>query len=193
MKRRAFVLAAAALAITACDRLSTPTFNAVDITGAEIGGDFALTDHNSRKVSLADFRGKAVVLFFGFTQCPDVCPTTLSDMAKVMKLLGPDAARVQVLFVTVDPERDTPELLKAYVPQFNPAFLGLYGDAEATAKVAKDFRIYVQKRPTGAPGQYTIDHSAQTLVFDVNGKVRLFLNYGMEPDKIASDLKKLLN
>jgi protein SCO1 len=186
-------MAAAAAALAAGDRFSGPAFNGVDITGAELGGDFSLTDHNGRKVSLADFRGKAVVLFFGFTQCPDVCPTTLSDMARVMKLLGPDAARVQVLFVTVDPERDTPALLKAYVPQFNPAFLGLYGDAEATAKVAKDFKIFVQKRPTGAPGQYTIDHSAQTLVFDANGKVRLFLNYGMEPDKVASDLKKLLN
>jgi protein SCO1 len=191
MKRRAFLLAAVATALAACDR--KPAFNAVDITGAELGGDFSLTDHNGRKVSLADFRGKAVAIFFGFTQCPDVCPTTLSDMARAMKLLGPDAARVQVLFVTVDPERDTPELLKAYVPQFNPGFLGLYGDAEATAKVAKDFKIYVQKRPTGAPGQYTIDHSAQTLVFDANGKVRLFLNYGMEPEKIAADLKVLLN
>ena len=193
MRRRAFLLVAVAMALAACDRLVKPAFNAVDITGAELGGDFSLTDHNGRKVSLADFRGRAVAIFFGFTQCPDVCPTTLSDMAKVMKLLGPDASRVQVLFVTVDPERDTPELLKAYVPQFNPGFLGLYGDAEATAKVARDFKIYVQKRPTGKPGQYTIDHSAQTLVFDANGKVRLFLNYGMEPEKIAADLKALLN
>ena len=194
MKRREFLLGAVALpALAACDKFAKPVFNGVDITGAELGTDFALTDHNGRKVSLADFRGKAVALFFGFTQCPDVCPTTLSDMAKAMKLLGPDAARVQVLFVTVDPERDTPALLKAYVPQFDPGFLGLYGDAAATAKVAKDFKIYVQKRPTGASGQYTIDHSAQTLVFDANGKLRLFLSYGMEPDKIASDLKKLLN
>jgi len=191
VNRRDFVLAAAVLA--ACDRVSTPAFNSVDITGAEIGSDFSLTDHNGRKVSLADFRGKAVAMFFGFTQCPDVCPTTLADMARVMKLLGPDAARVQVLFVTVDPERDTPALLKAYVPQFDPSFLGLYGDAEATAKVTRDFKIFVQKRPTGAPGQYTIDHSAQTLVFDPNGKLRLFLNYGMEPGKIAADLKTLLN
>jgi protein SCO1/2 len=193
MNRRGFILCAAALALSACDRTGQRAFNAVDITGAELGGNFALTDHNGRKVSLADFRGKVVAIFFGFTQCPDVCPTTLSDMARVMKLLGPDAARVQVLFVTVDPERDTPELLKAYVPQFDPRFLGLYGDAEATAKAAKDFKIFVQKRPGGAPGQYTIDHSAQTLVFDANGKVRLFLNYGMEPEKIASDLKALLN
>jgi protein SCO1/2 len=193
MNRRGFILCAAALALSACDRTGQRAFNAVDITGAELGGNFALTDHNGRKVSLADFRGKVVAIFFGFTQCPDVCPTTLSDMARVMKLLGPDAERVQVLFVTVDPERDTPELLKAYVPQFDPRFLGLYGDQEATAKAAKDFKIFVQKRPTGAPGQYTIDHSAQTLVFDANGKVRLFLNYGMEPEKIAADLKALLN
>jgi protein SCO1/2 len=194
MKRREFLLGAAALPVLAsCDKFAKPVFNGVDITGAELGTDFALTDHNGRKVSLGDFRGKVVALFFGFTQCPDVCPTTLSDMAKAMKLLGPDAARVQVLFVTVDPERDTPALLKAYVPQFDPGFLGLYGDAAATAKVAKDFKIYVQKRPAGASGQYTIDHSAQTLVFDADGKLRLFLNYGMEPEKIASDLKKLLN
>jgi protein SCO1/2 len=193
MKRRAFLASALAAALAACDRLTKPVFNGVDITGAELGGDLALTDHNGRAVSLADFRGKVVVLFFGFTQCPDVCPTTLSDMAKVMKLLGPDAARVQVLFVTIDPERDTPALLKAYVPQFDRSFLGLYGDAEATARVAKDFKIYVQKRPTGAPGQYTMDHSAQTLVFDANGKLRLFFSYGTEPEKIAPDLKKLLN
>jgi protein SCO1/2 len=193
MIRRAFLIACAAMALGACDGAGKPAFNAVDITGAELGGNFALTDHNGRKVTAADFRGKVVAIFFGFTQCPDVCPTTLSDMARAMKLLGADAARVQVLFVTVDPERDTPELLRAYVPQFDPAFLGLYGDMEATAKVAKDFKIFVQKRPTGAPGQYTIDHSAQTLVFDAKGKVRLFLNYGMEPEKIASDLKRLLN
>jgi protein SCO1/2 len=193
MKRRTFLVSALGAALAACDKLSKPVFNGVDITGAELGGDLALTDHNGRKVSLADFRGKVAVLFFGFTQCPDVCPTTLSDMAKVMKLLGPDAARVQVLFVTIDPERDTPALLKEYVPQFDKSFLGLYGDAEATARVAKDFKIYVQKRPTGAPGQYTMDHSAQTLVFDANGKLRLFFSYGTEAEKIAPDLKKLLN
>ena len=194
MTRRGFLLAAAvAVALAGCDKFAKPVFNGVDITGADIGDAFTLTDHNGHKVTLADFRGKAVVLFFGFTQCPDVCPTTLSDMAKVMKLLGPDATRVQVLFVTVDPDRDTPALLKAYVPQFDPSFLGLYGDAAATEKVAKDFKIYVQKRPSGTTGQYTIDHSAQSLVFDANGKVRLFLNYGMEPDKVAADVKKLLN
>lgn len=194
MKRRAILQGTAALlALAACDKFAKPAFNGVDITGAEIGGAFALADHNGRKVTPADFRGKAMVIFFGFTQCPDVCPTTLSDMARVMKLLGPDAARVQVLFVTVDPERDTPALLKAYVPQFDPSFLGLYGDAATTEKVAKDFKIYVQKRPSGTAGQYTIDHSAQSLVFDPNGKVRLFLNYGMEPEKVAADVKKLLN
>ncbi len=132
-------------------------------------------------------------MFFGYTHCPDVCPTTLSDLAKAVKALGPDGARVQVLFVTVDPKRDTPELLRNYVPAFHPSFLGLYGDAEATAKVTKDFKIYTAERPGKTPESYTMDHSAQTLVFDTRGKIRLLLSYGTPGDKIASDLKILLN
>jgi protein SCO1 len=188
-------VALAAVAVAGCDRFFGPakTFNGVDITGADLGPDFRLTDHNGKARSLADFRGKVVTIFFGYTHCPDVCPTTLSDMAKAMKALGPDAQRVQVLFVTVDPRRDTPELLRNYVPSFNPTFLGLHGDAAATAKVTRDFKIYAAERPGSTPDSYTVDHSAQTLVFDAEGRIRLMLQYGMPAEKIASDLKILLN
>ena len=195
--RRAFLAGLPAIALAAgCDKLlpfSKPVFNGVDVTGADIGPDFRLTDHNGKERTLADFRGKAVTLFFGYTQCPDVCPTTLSDLAGAMKILGPDAGRVQVLFVTVDPKRDTPELLRNYVPAFNPDFLGLFGDAAQTAKVTKDFKIYAGERPGSTPQTYTVDHSAQTLVFDPQGKLRLVFAYGMAADKMAADLKVLLN
>lgn len=195
-RRKLVVLALAAIAATGCEKMlpwqKTP-FNGVDITGSDLGPDFRLTDHNGTERTLADFRGKVVTLFFGYTHCPDVCPTTLSDMAKALKELGPDAQRVQVLFVTVDPKRDTPELLKGYVPAFNPTFLGLYGDAVATAKVTKDFKIYAAERPGSTPESYTVDHSAQSMVFDTKGRLRLMLPYGTPGDKIASDLRILLN
>ena len=195
--RRAFLAFAPAIALAAgCDKFlpsAKPVFNGVDVTGSDIGPDFRLTDHNGKERTLADFRGKAVALFFGYTHCPDVCPTTLSDLAGAMKILGADAGRVQVLFVTVDPKRDTPELLKNYVPAFNPGFLGLYGDAAATAKVTKDFKIYAAERPGATAQSYTVDHSAQTLVFDPQGRLRLVFSYGMAADKMAADLKVLLN
>lgn len=197
VKRRAILgLALATFAAAGCDKFlpgSKTPFNGVDVTGSDLGPDFRLIDHNGKERSLADFRGKVVTLFFGFTHCPDVCPTTLSDMAQAVKLLGPDGARVQVLFVTVDPKRDTPELLKNYVPAFNPTFLGLRGDAAATAKVTQDFKIYAAERPGKTPESYTVDHSAQSLVFDTNGRLRLMLPYGTPGDKIASDLRVLLN
>ena len=172
---------------------SKPVFNALDITGIEgYGTDFRLTDHTGKARTLADFRGKALVVFFGYTQCPDVCPTTLSDMRKAMQLLGADAEKLQVLFVTVDPKRDTPELLAKYVPSFNPSFLGLYGDAAATSKVAKDFKIFFQLQPGSTPESYTVAHAAASLVFDPQGRLRLFINYGMEAEKIAADIKLLL-
>jgi protein SCO1/2 len=197
MKRRALLgLALAAFAAAGCDKLlpgaATP-FNGVDITGSDLGPDFRLTDHNGTPRTLADFRGKVVALFFGYTHCPDVCPTTLSDMAKALQILGPDAPRVQVLFVTVDPKRDTQELLRNYVPAFNPSFLGLRGDAAATARVTKDFKIYAAERPGKTPESYTVDHSAQSLVFDTKGRLRLMLAYGTPGDKIASDFRILLN
>jgi len=190
------LIAGVFVAASGCQDFFAPprsAFHGVDVTGAEMGKDFRLTDHEGRTRTLADFRGKAVALFFGYTQCPDVCPTTLSDLANAMQILGADAQRVQVLFVTVDPKRDTPELLRQYVPAFNPTFLALYGDAAATARVTKDFKIYAQERAGKEPGRYTLDHSAQTLVFDPQGRLRLLLPYGAEPAKIASDLKILLN
>ena len=197
-RRRFLALAAlpAALLAAGCDRIFTPArspFHGVDVTGADMKGELRLKDHTGKERTLADFRGKVVALFFGYTQCPDVCPTTLADMANAMQLLGADAQRVQVLFVTVDPKRDTPELLAQYVPAFNPDFLGLYGDANATAKVTKDFKIYAQERPGSQAGTYTMDHSAQTLVFDREGRLRLLLPYGLEAAKIAGDFKVLLN
>jgi protein SCO1/2 len=197
VSRRALLACAGAAVVAAgCDRFlpsARPVFNGVDVTGADLGPDFRLTDHNGKERTLADFRGKAVTLFFGYTQCPDVCPTTLSDLAGAMKILGADAGRVQVLFVTVDPKRDTPELLRNYVPAFSPDFLGLYGDAAQTAKITRDFKIYAAERPGSTPQSYTVDHSAQTLVFDPQGKLRLVFSYGMAADKMAADLKVLLN
>jgi protein SCO1/2 len=168
-------------------------FNAVDITGASgYGTDFRMTDHNGTARTMADFRGKVVVLFFGYTHCPDVCPTTMSDMRQAMQKLGRNAERVQVLFVTVDPARDTPALLAQYVPSFNPTFLGMYGDDAATARIAKDFKIYYKRQAGSTPDTYSVDHTAGTLVFDPQGRLRLFINYGMDADKIAADLQRLL-
>ena len=180
------------LAIIGC-RGDLGKFSGIDLTGIQgYGTDFRLTDHTGKARTLADFRGKVVTLFFGYTHCPDVCPTTLSDMRQVMEKLGKDSERVQVLFVTLDPGRDTPELLARYVPAFHPSFLGLYGDAETTAKTAKDFKIFYQLQPGKTPETYTVDHAAGTLVFDPQGRLRLFLNYGLSSDLIASDIRILL-
>ena len=168
------------------------TFQSTDITSADFGRDFHLTDHNGKTRSLADFKGKVVVLFFGYTHCPDVCPTTLAEFALAMKELGEDAKIVQVLFVTVDPERDTPALLAQYVHSFNPGFLGLYGDAQATADAAKEFKIVYQKVAGSRPGEYTMDHSAGTYVFDPSGKLRLFVSYGQGAQVLLHDIKILL-
>ena len=179
--RSSFILLAALA--SACSP-EAPKFRSTDVTGAEFGKELALTDHNGKPRTLADFRGKAVVVFFGYTHCPDVCPTTLADMAGVLKSLGAEAERVQVLFVTVDPERDTPEVLKQYVPAFDPRFLGLYGDLPATQRAAKEFKVFYELQPAKAPGAYTVDHSAQSFVFDPQGRLRLFVR----PDRIAADL-----
>ncbi len=192
----AAALLAAVMLLAGCDKLmpsAKSPFNGVDVTGSPIGADFRLADPEGRARSVAEFRGKVVILAFGFTHCPDVCPATLSDFASALKRLGPDASRVQLLFVTVDPARDTPELLRQYVPAFNPAFIGLRGDERATEKVTKDFRVYANKRAGKEPAGYSIDHSAQSFVFDRNGKLRLVIGYGMAPEKIASDLRVLLN
>ena len=186
----------AGLALGGCDRLSSaskPTFNAIDITGAELGTDFRLTDHRGAPRSLGDFRGKAVVLFFGFTHCPDMCPTTLADLASAVRMLGPEGNRVQVLFVTVDPKRDTPELLERYVPAFHPDFLGLRGEPEETLRIARAFKIFVSEVPGRTPESYTIDHSTQKLAFDSRGQLRLLMAHGTPPEKIAADLRLLMN
>lgn len=171
---------------------SRPDFHNTDVTGADFAQDFQLTGHDGRQYSLADFRGKAVVIFFGYTQCPDVCPGTMAELGEVMSALGADAERVQVLFVTVDPERDTPELLASYVPAFDSRFLGLYGDAEATERTAKVFRVFYQKVPGQTPGSYTVDHTAGSYVYDPKGKLRLFIKHGTGPEPIAHDLRMLL-
>jgi protein SCO1/2 len=170
-----------------------PRFHNTDITGSDCCKDFRLTDHHAKTRTLEDFRGKAVVIFFGYTQCPDVCPTTMAELKAAMQELGPDAQRVQVLFVTLDPERDTRELLANYVPAFDPSFLGLYGDLETTAKTAKEFRVFYQKKPGPTPSSYTLDHTAGSYVFDPQGRVRLFVRYGGDGGaNLVADLRTLL-
>jgi protein SCO1/2 len=186
------LFAAAAVALFAACGSEAPSFKGADVTGASFGRDFALTGHDGKPRTLADFRGKAVVVFFGFTQCPDVCPTALSTLAEAMRQLGPDAARVQGLFITVDPERDTADLLSRYVPAFHPSFLGLHGDAEATARVAKEFKVIYQKVPGQTPDTYTMDHSAGMFVFDPQGRLRVFESHGQAADALAHDLREVL-
>ncbi len=190
MLRTLIVLAA--LALAACSGPTAPQFRNTDITGANYGKSFALTDHHGNARTLEDFRGKVVTLFFGFTQCPDVCPTSLATMAEVKRLLGPDAERVQVLFVTVDPERDTPELLASYVPAFGADFLGLHGDAQRTAETAKEFRIFYQKSGDTSGPHYTIDHTAGTYILDPQGRLRLYVRHGTTAEDIAADIGLLL-
>lgn len=167
-------------------------FVATDLSMVDWGKDFALTDHTGRPRRLADFKGKAVVLFFGYTQCPDVCPTTLSILRDAMALLGDDAKRVQVLFATVDPARDTQQLLAQYVPSFHPSFLGLYADEKTIAALAKDFKVFYAKQPGSTPGSYSVDHSTGSYAFDPQGKLRLLLRHGEAPANVAADLKLLL-
>lgn len=181
-----WLLAAALLA--GCD--GGPKFRSTDITGAPYGKALELADTQGRLRHLEDFRGKAVVLFFGFTRCPDICPTTLAEVASAVKSLGADAGRVQVLFVTVDPERDTAQALAAYVGAFDPRFVALRGDAAATQRVAKDFKIYYEKRQQG--GSYTVDHSAQTYVLDPQGRLRLLVRHDRIGQDLAPDLRTLL-
>jgi protein SCO1/2 len=174
--------------LAACD--GGPRFRSTDITGVEYGRTLELTDHTGKRRRLEDFRGKAVVLFFGFTHCPDVCPTTLVDVAGAVKQLGPAGDRVQVLFVTVDPERDTQAALAKYVTAFDPRFLGLRGDLEATQRVAREFKIYFEKRKTG--DSYSVDHSSQTYVLDPEGRLRLLVRPERISTDLAPDLKELL-
>ncbi len=187
------LLAATALpaALVACgDR--KPAFNAVDVTGAEYARDFPLPDTEGKVRSIREFAGKVVVVFFGYTQCPDVCPTTLAEIAEARKLLGADGARVQAVFITVDPERDTPQLLKPYVANFGTDVIALRGTPEQTAAVAKDFKVFYKKVEGKTPGSYTMDHSAASFIYDPQGRLRLYARYGGGAQTLASDLRQLL-
>jgi len=184
------------VSLAACDKLpgkQDVSFQNTDVTGLDYAKGFTLTDHTGKQRTLADFKGKAVVVFFGYTQCPDVCPTTMAEMASVMQKLGPQADQVQVVFITVDPERDTQELLASYVPAFDKRFIGLRGTSEQTAKVAKDFKVYYEKVPGTEPGSYTINHMAGSFIFDKDGRVRLFVRHGTGADAIVHDLRQLLS
>lgn len=185
------VLMCVSALLTSCQK-DALQFKNTDITGASFARELSLTDQFGKPRTLVDFKGKAVVIFFGYTQCPDVCPTTMVEMANAMKSLGKDAERVQVLFVTIDPERDTQELLAAYVPNFDPRFLALRGDAAQTAKVAQEFKVVYQKVTGKSPDNYTMDHTAASYIFDPQGRVRLFVQYGKKADEIAHDLRLLL-
>lgn len=194
MNRRALLgLPMAALLLAAgCRGRSAVSFKATDITGADFGRRLSLTDHHGKPRNLEDFKGKVVVVFFGYTQCPDVCPTTLATLREVREKLGPDGDRLQVLFVTVDPERDTEQLLALYVPAFHPDFLGLYGDLEATAQAAKEFKVFYGKTPGKTPTSYTVDHSAGVFLYDPQGRIRLFGAHGHTAEAYLHDIRALL-
>ena len=187
----AFLASAGAL-LSACQP-DKPQFRAIDITGADYAQGFQLTDFNGQPRSLADFKGKVVVVFFGFTQCPDVCPTTMGEMAQVKKMLGPDGDKLQVLFISIDPERDTPEVLKAYMGSFDPTFIGLYAASpEQLATLAKNFKIYYKKVDGKTPTSYSMDHTAASYVYDPQGRLRLYARYGSGAEAMASDIRWLL-
>jgi protein SCO1/2 len=188
---RAVLGFALAFVLAACGGSDRGKFQLTDITGADFGKSIELTDHNGQRRSLADFKGKVVVVFFGFTHCPDVCPTTMLELAHVAKELGPDASRLQVLMVTVDPERDTPEVLRQYVPSFHPSFLALHGSRDDIARTAKEFKVYFHKQPQQG-GSYTVDHSAGTYVLDTRGRLRLFASYGVGAQAFLHDIRVLL-
>ena len=189
--RRYFLSALAVLALAACSP-DKPKFNAIDITGADYAKGFTLTDHNGQSRSLSDFKGKVVVLFFGYTQCPDVCPTSMLELAEVKRLMGADGDKLQGVFVTVDPVRDTAELLKAYMANFDPTFVTFIPTPEQLAVVAKDYKIYYKKVDGKTPTSYTMDHSAGSYVYDTQGNLRLYSRYGVGAQVLAHDIQTLL-
>jgi protein SCO1/2 len=189
--RRLLLSSIAALALTACSP-DKPKFNGIDVTGADYAKGFTLTDHNGQSRSLSDFKGKVVVLFFGYTQCPDVCPTSMNELAEVKRLLGADADKLQGVFVTVDPARDTTELLKAYMANFDPTFLAFVPTADELPVVAKQFKIYYKKVDGQTPTSYTMDHSAGSYVYDMQGNLRLYSRYGSGAQVLAQDIQTLL-
>jgi protein SCO1 len=195
LHRRLTVAAlAGVLLLAGCDRTEPPkpAFKGIDITGAEYARELNLPDVDGKPRTLADFKGKVMVVFFGYTQCPDVCPTTLLELAQVKKALGADGVRVQGVFVSVDPERDTPEVLKAYVGNFGADFVALRGTPEQTQAAAKNFKVFYAKVPGKTATSYTIDHTAGSYIFDTQGRVRLFTRYGTGAEALQSDLKILL-
>lgn len=177
------------LGLSAC---TEKPFVGIDITGAEYARGFDLTDHNGKRRTLADFKGQVVAVFFGFTQCPDVCPTTMTEMAEVKRQLGEDGKRFQALFVSIDPERDTPEIMREYMASFDPDFLALYADTGALAALAEHFKIYYKKVDGQTASSYTMDHSAGSYVFDTQGRVRLYNRYGTPVEGLLGDVQRLL-
>lgn len=192
MNRRHLLLSACAASLLAACSQKKPQFNAIDLSGADYAKDFHLPDADGRMRSLADFKGKLVALFFGYTQCPDVCPTTMAELTEAKKLLGPQGDKLQVVFVTVDPERDTPQVLKGYMGNFDPTFVALRPTPEQLAAVAKDFKVYYKKVEGNTPTSYTMDHSAATYIYDTQGQLRLYARYGAGPQALASDFRQLL-
>jgi protein SCO1/2 len=191
LSRRWLWMSVTALALVACSP-DKPKFNSIDITGADYAQDFTLSDHNDQRRSLSDFKGKVVVVFFGYTQCPDVCPTSMTELTQVKQLLGADADKLQGVFVTVDPARDTPELLKAYMANFDPTFVAFVPTPDELADVAKRFKIYYKKQEGKTPTSYTMDHSAGSYVYDTQGRVRLYSRYGSGAKVLAQDIQTLL-
>ena len=189
----AYAMTTSAVVVSSACSKKGPDFIAIDLTGADYAKDFALTDQNGRSRSLKEFAGKVVVLFFGYTHCPDVCPTSMAEMAEVKRLLCRDGERLQGLFVTVDPERDTPAVLKAYIANFDPTFLALYTTPEKLKMLAKEYRIYYKKVAGPTPDSYSIDHSTGCYVYDPRGKLRLYTRYGSGAAALASDIRLLLN
>ncbi|MGE8448364.1 MAG: SCO family protein [Comamonas sp.] len=186
------MLASTAGFLSACK--SKADFNAIDLTGSkEYGQDFSMPDQHGQRRSMADFKGKVVLVFFGFTQCPDVCPTTLGDLAAVKQKLGAKGDKLQVIFASVDPARDTPEILQAYLANFDPSFLALRGSDEETAKMAKDFKVYYKRVEGQTPGSYTMDHTAGDYIFDPEGRLRLYSRYGTPVDTLAKDIEQLID
>ena len=196
MNRRSLLALPLSALLAACQRAPDATaaspFTSTDITGVDWGRDIHLNDHRGRPRSLADFRGQAVMMFFGYTHCPDFCPTALAQMAQVRARLGADGPRLQGLFVTVDPKRDTPQVLAQYVPAFDPSFLGLYGSEQATAAAAADFKIFFAAQKPGPQGQYTVDHSGVIYALDPQGRLRLVMRPSQTVDAMTADIRHLL-
>lgn len=195
MNTRRFALAALiTFALAGCQKSGPDklAFKGIDLTGAEYARTLNLSDQDGRARSLADFKGKVLVVFFGYTQCPDVCPTTMAEVAEVKRSLGADGDKVLGVFVTIDPERDTAQLLKAYLASFDPSFVGLRGSEEQTQAAAKEFKVFFARVPGKTPETYTMDHTAASFIFDTEGRVRVYARYGAGAQPLADDIKLLL-